>query len=588
VQSAMIGDDEDPTDIAEYEGDASEVERYTEAEGLEAEGLEAEGLEAEGHEEYDPEAEVDVDVLDKEDELARGNQHLDEGVENVETPPVDRKAPSAFAPSRGGTSKYSQRYGDPPPAENMRPPRPVRDMKGKGRGGVRIEPAISGPTGAMQIQARQALRHEGDFEDLMSKLDLCLEKLDNDKTLIVNDLDISKNLLTKNQFERLFAMLARDSICVQRFRLFGCPSLDDEVMRLIADWIRESTDKTAPSELHLSDCSITSEGFLHLMCAVEDCGAFPLKQGRTVMPLYLRIENNYIEDSIIQEKVDDGTIMTFTNRSEVTSASAMGSLGHVKIQLLVLARDFYRGKGKGGQIHDKETSIDNLPGRETRSTRSSPPWHSVPARTPNGKGSARHRSPERSSYLGYRSSRSHQGRHSSSGNCAHDHHAPNNGRYRSAHDKDCQSSWHADQDGWPYHSHSKGGSSSSFPASPSGRVNSTHVQNRHQRDSHTSRMPSSSDVIGWYDKSPGSISGVQASVRHGHGSYTRAAGVGGNSASNKRTFTAKGDFNRDTKRIRRPPGMELPPGWEEHFSTEHGRHYYWNRETGDSKWERPR
>jgi len=517
---AMTGDDEDPTDFAEYEVDASEVEGYSEAEG---------------HEEYDHEAEVDVGVLAEDEELARGSKHQDEGVENVETTPVDRKAPTTFAPSRGGTSKYSQRYGDPPPPENVRPPRPMRDVKGKGRGRAGIESAISGPAGAMQIKARQALRHEGEFEELMSKLDLYLKQLDKDNSLIVSDLDISQNLLTKSQFEKLFAMLARDSICVQRFRLFGCPSLDDEVMRVIADWIRETTDETAPSELHLSDCAITSEGFLHLMCAIEDCDAFPLKQGRTVRPLFLRIENNYIEDSIIQEKVDDGIIMTFAKRSDVSSASTSGPLGRAKIQLLVLGRDYRRGKGRGGRSHDKESAIDNLPRRKTRSLRPPPP---------------RYRSPERSFHVGYRSSRSHRSRHSSSGNGAHDNRVPNSGRRSSVEDKGRQSSRY-------------------------GRANSTHVHNSYQRDSRTSRKPSNPDGLAGHD-------------RYGHGSYTRAAGVSGNSTSIKRRFRIKDDFNLDAKRFRRYPALELPPEWEEHFSKEHGTKYYWNRETCDSQWEIPR
>ena len=55
-----------------------------------------------------------------------------------------------------------------------------------------------------------------------------------------------------------------------RFRFFGCLTLTDEVMKLLAEHLRQLPKECAPSELLLEDCGITTRGFQMLMQAIEE------------------------------------------------------------------------------------------------------------------------------------------------------------------------------------------------------------------------------------------------------------------------------------------------------------------------------
>ena len=49
---------------------------------------------------------------------------------------------------------------------------------------------------------------------------------------------------------------------VERLKFFGCPTFDDAAARLLADWLMHLQEGVVPSEVHLSDCAITTTGFL--------------------------------------------------------------------------------------------------------------------------------------------------------------------------------------------------------------------------------------------------------------------------------------------------------------------------------------
>ena len=55
-----------------------------------------------------------------------------------------------------------------------------------------------------------------------------------------------------------------------RFRFFGCLTLSDAVMQLLADHLRQLPKELAPSELLLEDCGITTKGFEALMAAISE------------------------------------------------------------------------------------------------------------------------------------------------------------------------------------------------------------------------------------------------------------------------------------------------------------------------------
>ena len=44
------------------------------------------------------------------------------------------------------------------------------------------------------------------------------------------------------------------------------------VATYVAAWLRAVTPETVPSELHLSDCALTTEGFERLMNAIDNNG----------------------------------------------------------------------------------------------------------------------------------------------------------------------------------------------------------------------------------------------------------------------------------------------------------------------------
>mmetsp|Transcript_60088 Transcript_60088/g.168462 ORF Transcript_60088/g.168462 Transcript_60088/m.168462 type:complete len:260 (+) Transcript_60088:90-869(+) len=75
------------------------------------------------------------------------------------------------------------------------------------------------------------------------------------------------------------------------------------------------------------------------------------------------------------------------------------------------------------------------------------------------------------------------------------------------------------------------------------------------------------------------------------GKGAKAAGKGGAGKSAalgvQKTITKKGAEKGKGKAGKGGKGKKLPPFWEQHFSEEHGLHYYWNSKTKESMWEKP-
>merc|ERR1719410_2548160 len=92
------------------------------------------------------------------------------------------------------------------------------------------------------------------------------------------------------------------------------------------------SSETAPAELHLSDCALTSDGFNLLMNAIEEKELYPtsIVRGRS-LPLYLRLENNYIDEAVMQEKIDAGIIRRYKKAPGAQQEAGPG----VKVNLVV-------------------------------------------------------------------------------------------------------------------------------------------------------------------------------------------------------------------------------------------------------------
>eukprot|EP00928_Gymnodinium_smaydae_P010922 TRINITY_DN14114_c0_g1_i1.p1 TRINITY_DN14114_c0_g1~~TRINITY_DN14114_c0_g1_i1.p1 ORF type:complete len:419 (+),score=89.99 TRINITY_DN14114_c0_g1_i1:100-1356(+) len=197
---------------------------------------------------------------------------------------------------------------------------------------------VSATPAGLEIHCRRRLGDAKAFEafhkDLSQRLTKAVEA-NPASAPVIADLDLSQNKLTQEQFEEVFNTLSSTNARVERFRLFGCATLGDEVMRVIADYLRGLPDsETAPSEMHLSDCAITADGFQQLMTAVEETDLYPKRtqsstdKGQT---LYLRVENNYIGEETIQLYLDGGLLQPWSKTSGNRMAPLVG--GH-KVSLV--------------------------------------------------------------------------------------------------------------------------------------------------------------------------------------------------------------------------------------------------------------
>lgn len=189
---------------------------------------------------------------------------------------------------------------------------------------------IIGPPDEREVRGQRRLNTSEQVETLIEEL----KKLGDSDKPFLKDLDLSQNKIPPSDFEAIFRTLVSSGISVQRFRMFGCPTLNDEVLGSLCDLLAACTAENAPTELHLSDCAITSDGFSLLLAAVESNDAFPLdRPPKKKLPLYVRLEGNYIDEAEIQEKVTQGVIRKLV---KTYSTKLDMAFGDAKINLLTM------------------------------------------------------------------------------------------------------------------------------------------------------------------------------------------------------------------------------------------------------------
>lgn len=196
---------------------------------------------------------------------------------------------------------------------------------------------ISGYPATLTVRARQALRQSEAAEAFNTDLQLKIQKhLEANETVGFEDFDIAQNPLTYEQWDVLFSTLQTTGVRVKQIRLFGCPTLDDNVATLIANWLSSVTPETCPYEFHISDCALTTAGFEEIIGAIEGNDAWPFQEQRSMrkLPMYMRIEGNYIAESSIQEKIDIGTLAQF-KKNEGAIRAPVASNPDAKIKILV-------------------------------------------------------------------------------------------------------------------------------------------------------------------------------------------------------------------------------------------------------------
>jgi len=260
--------------------------------------------------------------------------------------------------------------------------------------------------GKFVVRLRQKLRNADSAEQFCEELVAQIEeKRAVGEVLVFEDFDISQNPISFEHLEGIFNALTDSSVQVERLRAFGVPTLDDMAASLLAGWLHEVTQETAPFELHLSDCAITEVGFRAIMEALSDNATFPAPDpnnpSRGLLPLYCRVEGNYIDVAALKETVDSGIATTMKKNSRTDGFSES-----TKCRLLVREDGTFqqrRGsppapedapppravsvKGKGGKDKGKGGK-DGKNGKGGKSGKDSREGKGGKTRESNGKGSS--------------------------------------------------------------------------------------------------------------------------------------------------------------------------------------------------------
>jgi len=428
-------------------------------------------------------------------------------------------------------------------AQAVRPPPPPRSITARGKAAPRDMAAkgskfISGRPSALVVKARRQLKTEEEATQFNSDLLEILEANAAPETAF-EDFDVSQNPISAEQFDSLFSALSTANVRVERMRLFGCPTLDDSVVLLLAGWFSTVTPETVPLELHLSDCAITTEGFNSLMDAIEFNEAFPYKHPSSGQPslLYLRLENNYIEESAIQQRVDSGMMIAFKKNSRPTKPPA-----EAKIKLLVM--DYGKFQQKAGPPPAPE---DAPPPKEVFD-KSSGQWGQGKKGGWQSQGSWQYTGGWKPATAAIGDARPAQKGGGGGGGAAPWQKGRSQAPMATQSTTVRPAPWQQNK-GWQQNA-------AAAPQATTGRPYSKGTSN-----------------------GKGAASGVQA-------------GKGKNAGGGLQTAQRVADRSRTPPPVQQPakppPGkVPLPAPWEQHFSDEYGIPYYWNSKTGAAVWERP-
>mmetsp|Transcript_91197 Transcript_91197/g.174940 ORF Transcript_91197/g.174940 Transcript_91197/m.174940 type:complete len:389 (-) Transcript_91197:61-1227(-) len=385
---------------------------------------------------------------------------------------------------------------------------------------------ITGLPGNLTVRARQKLKTPEAAEAFNTQLQEKISKhAEAGQTVAFEDFDIAQNPLPYDAFEVLFATFASNNVRVERIRLFGCATLDDSVAHLIAGWLQGCSPETCPYELHLSDCAMTTEGFDVIMQAIESNDAWPFSTKR--IPLYMRLENNYIAEPSIQEKVDAGVIVGFT-KNDGPIRAPMARAPDAKIKLVV------RAPGKYQQKQGVPPSPEDAPPPK-------PVWDRTTQEEQGQKG-------------GWQQAGAWQ-----------------------------KPAWPAQQAGWQQPQAAKG-------AWQQPVANRAWQQPAWQQPAKPAwQQQPLRPAVGQATKGVGKglVNQVKNFAKGIHAATTAQQGAAGAKGGLKGSAGSAADRSRTPPPKPAPKKDVLPPDWEEHHSEEYGIPYYWNSKTGESAWEKP-
>eukprot|EP00930_Biecheleria_cincta_P033997 TRINITY_DN2352_c0_g1_i1.p1 TRINITY_DN2352_c0_g1~~TRINITY_DN2352_c0_g1_i1.p1 ORF type:complete len:583 (-),score=134.52 TRINITY_DN2352_c0_g1_i1:76-1773(-) len=479
--------------------------------------------------------------------------------------------------------------------------------------------------GKFCVRLRQGLKTAERVDKFVAQLRECVEKKQAaGEAVVFDDIDISQNRLATDQFEAIFSALTEGDVHVEQLRTFGCPTLDDEAAGIIANWLAAVTSENTPFEMHLSDCAITAAGYEKMMTAFQENEAFPANDRRNPergkLGVYLRLEQNYIDTSVMQQSIKDGVATKFRKNAPPKHSDS------IKVRLLVREDGSFQqkkgdppapedvpeprpwrnkgsGKGKGsskgsekgkgkskGASKSSSRSDDRGKGKGKRAGKKDekPPWLAIApaagARRETSTGARDTRRPAVAPAAGAR-------RETSTG--ARDTRRPSEpaskGGARSSPATSTTSKGRGKDFG---SSKGKKGSTSSVASRPRGEpvpfsaFGRNVVSNNSSRDRVDARpaLKRAAPSIAEDAKRPRTV--LMSSDR---GSASR----GGDRGAPPRTLSSGKGASAGGKGGGKSGGKSggkqasLPAPWEQHWSDQYKMHYYWNSKTGESSWEKP-
>lgn len=119
------------------------------------------------------------------------------------------------------------------------------------------------------------------------------------KGIICNSLNLSRNKIGDSGIKQLVRFLIQADISVIRLKLFK-NQLGDIGAKEICKLLIHSTEPM--QELHLSHNEISWFGAWKLLTALSECGRYPFSKGENTLPLWLRVENNFIDWHLVMTK----------------------------------------------------------------------------------------------------------------------------------------------------------------------------------------------------------------------------------------------------------------------------------------------
>lgn len=540
--------------------------------------------------EEDLEFDVDEEAAEEDEAFEEVNEELDEFAE------LDAEA--------GDEAAVEEADEEPQELKDKRSENDTRDRPKKYR--KLISPLGAG-TDKYVVRARQWLRDAESAKNFVQEINELVEKCrSSDKALVFEDFDISQNLMPLEQFEDMCSELADSCVRVERLRAFGCPTLDDSAVSTLAGWLSGVSEENAPYEMHLSDCAIQSDGFEALMKAFIENEAFPPPDpkfpDKGKLPLYLRLENNYIDPTVMEAHVEENHIIKMRKNDR-----PWHNTEH-KVRLLIREDGGFAQK-RGDppapedapppkRVHDmvskgKGKGDKGKKGKDDRGKNGRSDYYWQDRDRDRGKGSKKGRGSSAYAAIGdsrapwdnrdrdrrdyERGSRSYESRSSDAYSRGDD----NSGSYRS--DRSGAYSRESDRGKAP---REYGERYNAFGRSASDKADRRDVPPPSSRQAST--------------RPPPPPSSRQTSSRYSDDSRKRPAGERDPYAQDMKrsrqeapTTSARPSARATSSssggkgKPRNKENDNLPYPWEKHWSAEYDLHYYWNSKTGDSSWDRP-